>query len=66
MRPFAPVPKKQLCTQIYGGPQTATVEGSWRGEQVRAGYDRTDGCQIARWDALASVFAISPAAPGAT
>jgi len=51
-----PVPKHQLCTQIYGGPQTATVQGRWRGEPVDASFSRTNGCEIARWDALAPLF----------
>ncbi len=48
--PFAPVPPGVMCTEIYGGPQTATVTGTFRGEPVHARFSRTDGCQIARWD----------------
>ena len=48
--PFAPVPADAMCTEIYGGPQTATVTGTLRGEPVKAQFSRTDGCQIARWD----------------
>lgn len=48
--PFAPVPSETMCTQVYGGPQTATVTGTFRGEPVDAEFSRTDGCQIARWD----------------
>ena len=55
-QPFAPVPADRLCTQIYGGPQTATIEGTWRGGRVSASYRRTDGCEIARWNALMPVF----------
>jgi len=47
-----PVPADMQCTQIYGGPQVARVTGTWDGEQVDARFDRTDGCQISRWDAL--------------
>ncbi len=68
-RPFAPVPKDLQCTQIYGGPQTATIAGTWRGEQVSASFDRTDGCEIARWDALAPVLGTTPrrlGRPGST
>lgn len=54
--PFAPKPADMACTQIYGGPQTATIEGTWRGERVSASYKRTDGCEIARWNALAAVL----------
>lgn len=48
--PFAPVPPGTPCTEIYGGPQTATVTGTFRGEPVDTKFSRTDGCQIARWD----------------
>lgn len=48
--PFAPVPSDAMCTQIYGGPHTATVTGTFRGEPVNARFSRTDGCEIARWD----------------
>ncbi len=54
--PWAPVPKDMACTQIYGGAQTATVTGTWGGEQVQARYARNDGCQIARWDRLAPLL----------
>lgn len=49
--PFAPVPAGRACTEIYGGPQTATVTGTYRGEPVDAEFDRTNGCEISRWDA---------------
>ncbi|WP_052847410.1 SSI family serine proteinase inhibitor [Streptomyces avicenniae] len=45
-----------LCTYVYGGPATATVEGVWDGRPVHAEYDRTNGCEIARWDALVPVL----------
>lgn len=48
--PFAPVPADTACTEIYGGPQTARVTGTYRGEPVDATFDRTNGCQIDRWD----------------
>ena len=54
--PFAPLPKGMLCTQIYGGPQTAKVEGTYRGVPTLAEFRRTDGCEISRWDAYAAVL----------
>ena len=54
--PFAPLPKGLLCTQIYGGPQTATVEGVYRGVPILATFRRTDGCEINRWDSYATVL----------
>lgn len=55
-RPFEPVPDGMLCTQVYGGPETATITGTWRGAPVDAAYRRTDGCEIARWRALSAVL----------
>jgi Subtilisin inhibitor-like len=54
--PFAPVPADMMCTQVYGGPETATISGTWHGERVDASFKRTDGCEIARWGNLAAVF----------
>jgi hypothetical protein len=46
---FAPTPVEQACSMIYGGPETATVEGTLRGHAIRARFSRTDGCQTSRW-----------------
>jgi hypothetical protein len=54
--PFAPVPSGTMCTEVYGGPQTATVTGTFHGEPVSAEFSRTDGCQIARWDEHAALL----------
>lgn len=50
--PFAPVSSDALCTYMYGGPAVAEVEGTWRGQPVNARFDRSNGCEIARWDSL--------------
>jgi Subtilisin inhibitor-like len=52
-RALPPVPPEMRCTQIYGGPETALVSGTWRGEPVRSRLSRQNGCEIARWNALA-------------
>ncbi|MFD4621893.1 SSI family serine proteinase inhibitor [Streptomyces sp. NPDC058475] len=49
---FAPVPPGAMCTMLYGGPATAHVTGTWAGRPVDARFDRTNGCEIGRWDAL--------------
>lgn len=49
-------PPDTACTMIYGGPQTATVTGTWRGRAVEAALDRTDGCGIGRWEALVGLL----------
>ncbi|MFN0281631.1 MAG: SSI family serine proteinase inhibitor [Kineosporiaceae bacterium] len=51
-----PVPKDQVCTMVYGGPQTATVTGTWRGERISASFSRTNGCEISRWESLAALL----------
>lgn len=54
--PFAPVRAGTMCTQIFGGPQTATVRGTWHGHEVEATYARKNGCQVHRWDAIGAVL----------
>ena len=63
-QPFAPLPTDQACAEIYGGPQTATVRGTYRGEPVRLDLARTDGCRIAQWDRLGALLPPVPEAPG--
>jgi hypothetical protein len=58
-KPFAPTPKGSACAQIYGGPQTALVTGRLRGNLVRAGFSRKDGCAIARWNRVRFLFPVS-------
>ena len=47
-----PVPKDVACTEIYGGPDKATVSGTWRGQRVRSTFSRVNGCEISRWDLM--------------
>lgn len=44
-----PVPGDKACTQIYGGPETASITGTWQGQPVMSKFARNDGCQISRW-----------------
>ena len=44
------------CTQLYGGPEEATITGTIRGTQIDASFKRTDGCEIARWDKVEFLF----------
>ncbi|WP_258724457.1 SSI family serine proteinase inhibitor [Cellulomonas sp. NS3] len=53
---FDPPPGDALCTQLFGGPQVAVVEGTVAGTAVNARFSRTDGCEIGRWDALAPLL----------
>jgi Subtilisin inhibitor-like len=54
-RPFAPLPADVVCSQQYGGPETARVLGRWGGEPVELDLSRVDGCRIAQWNALVPV-----------
>ena len=37
------------CTQVFGGPERATIKGTIRGNPVDAQFARHDGCEIERW-----------------
>ena len=54
-RPFAPLPEDVVCSQEYGGPETARVTGRWGGGPVELDLSRVDGCRIAQWDSLVPV-----------
>lgn len=45
-----PVPEEAVCTLQYGGPDTARISGTLRGEDVDAEFSRTNGCEINRWE----------------
>jgi hypothetical protein len=49
---FGPATKDSICTMQYGGPATAHVTGTWAGRPVDATFDRSNGCEIGRWDRL--------------
>lgn len=41
--------KDQICTEIYGGPQEATIAGTLNGEDVLKQLGRKNGCEISEW-----------------
>ncbi len=61
---FPPPAPPKLCTQQYGGPQVAVVTGHFKGRSVNCKFQRTDGCEIARWRALAPLFGASAGSTG--
>ena len=64
---FFPKPgPPRLCTQQYGGPQVAVVTGTFHGRTVNARFQRTDGCEIARWKAMAALLGGTPGSAGNT
>jgi Subtilisin inhibitor-like len=56
-QPFLETPMDTLCTEQYGGPQLASIQGVYRDESVTTRFDRTNGCEIARWNKHAFLFA---------
>ena len=61
---LAPVAGNVVCTQIYGGPLEARVVGTVGGREVDVLFNRTNGCEIDRWDRLAPVLEISAGKAG--
>jgi hypothetical protein len=49
---FAPVPKDVACSEIYGGPEVAEIRGTFRDQTVNARFNRTNGCEIERWERI--------------
>lgn len=50
---FRPTPPDMACTEIYGGPSTARVTGTYFGSSVWVRLSRVNGCEIARWQRVA-------------
>ncbi len=44
------------CTEIYGGPETATISGTLDGQAVEVLLSRSNGCEIDRWERLRPVL----------
>ena len=44
--------RPRICTEEYGGPQTARITGTVDGKRVTVRVARSDGCGIADWEAL--------------
>jgi hypothetical protein len=53
---FRPVPGNVACTEQYGGPETATVQGTLHGEAIDAKFSRVNGCEISRWEQAAGLL----------
>ena len=51
-----PASRATACTELYGGPQTATISGTLRGEPVDLELTRVNGCEIARWEAASALL----------
>jgi hypothetical protein len=53
---FAQVPPTTACTEIFGGPEVATIEGDLDGEEVQATLTRANGCEIERFGTFIPVI----------
>ncbi len=47
---FEPTPPQTACSEIFGGPETATIAGTLGGEPVSAELSRANGCEIERFE----------------
>lgn len=54
--PFVPVSRDAMCTQQFGGPATARITGTWQGRHIDSTFERTNGCEIGRWNSLRPVL----------
>jgi len=61
-RPFARPRASVACTQVYGGPQQATITGTYLGQRVLVFLALNDGCQISRFKRLG--FLVPDFSPG--
>lgn len=57
-------PADRACTEIYGGPDVATITGELDSQAIDTTVDRANGCGIADWDDLLSD--VLPPSKGAT
>jgi hypothetical protein len=46
----------RACTQIYGGPEAASVRGTIGGREVERRFSRRNGCEIADWERVAPLL----------
>ena len=54
---FEPTPDDVACTELFGGPETATISGMLEREQVEGRFARNNGCEIARWEKVSALLA---------
>ena len=58
-----PPDPERVCTQVYGGPQTARIRGYVDARPVDRGFDRRDGCGIEDWRRARMLLGGEPPAP---
>jgi hypothetical protein len=55
----------RVCTQLYGGPQTARITGTFGAQDVARSLKRTNGCEIEDWKQANALLAPSGIRAGA-
>ncbi|WP_046469226.1 SSI family serine proteinase inhibitor [Allosalinactinospora lopnorensis] len=53
---FEEIPDDQVCTEIYGGPETARVSGHVGGTEVDTEFNKSGGCEIDRYKEMGAVL----------
>lgn len=56
---LAPVAPGRACSLQFGGPETVRITGTLRGEPVDASFDRTNGCEISRYEKIEALLVAS-------
>lgn len=49
-------PARRMCTQLYGGPQTARISGTIDGRRVDRTFRRTNGCEIEQYARISKIL----------
>ncbi len=50
----------RVCTQIYGGPETARISGQIEGRRIERRFSRSDGCRVADWERAQPLIPLQP------
>ena len=60
LAPFlaAQPPDDRICTQIYGGPETARVRGTIGNRLIDRRFSKVNGCAIADWRRAEPLLAV--------
>ena len=53
-----PVPPDTACTELFGGPDTLSLEGMIEGNDVDVDLTRANGCEIERFDAAVPLLEV--------
>jgi hypothetical protein len=44
--------RRRICTQVFGGPQSARISGVVGGKRINRRFHRADGCGVADWSRI--------------